>query len=239
MTSFIGRILSSSFLLLALSPSQPALAQSASWTPVGPDGGDARSFAPDPTDPKHVYLGTTNSWIYQTEDGGASWHTLAKLAKSDDLILDNVVVDQSDPKTLLVGAWIVDHPGGGLFISHDAGKTWTTVEAMKGQSIRAVTQAPSDPKTWIVGTLRGVYRSEDGGKSWAAVDSGTKSSITDLVQLSDGRVFAVALDGVSLTSDDRGHTFKVRQRADQRALTALTISAENPILFSDSGVVKD
>ena len=166
MTSFIGRILSSSLVLLALSPSQPALAQSASWVPVGPDGGDARSFAADPTNDKHLYLGTTNSWIYQTEDGGASWHRLAKLAKTDDLILDNVVVDQSDPKTLLVGAWIVDHPGGGLFISHDAGKTWTTVEAMKDQSIRALTQAPSDPKILIAGTLKGVYRSEDGGVQW-------------------------------------------------------------------------
>jgi photosystem II stability/assembly factor-like uncharacterized protein len=166
MTSYIWRILSSSFLLLALSPSQPALAQSASWTPVGPDGGDARSFAPDPTNPKHVYLGTTNSWIYETEDGGASWHRLAKLAKSDDLILDNVVVDQSDPKTLLVGAWIVDHPGGGLFISHDAGKSWTTVDAMKDESIRALTQAPSDAKILIAGTLKGVFRSEDSGVHW-------------------------------------------------------------------------
>jgi len=166
MTSFIGRILSSSLVLLALSTSQPALAQSAFWVPVGPDGGDARSFAADPTDAKHIYLGTTNSWVYQTEDGGASWHRLAKLAKTDDLILDNVVVDQSDPKTLLVGAWIVDHPGGGLFISHDSGKTWTTVDAMKDQSIRALTQAPSDPKVLIAGTLKGVFRSEDGGVQW-------------------------------------------------------------------------
>jgi photosystem II stability/assembly factor-like uncharacterized protein len=60
----------------------------------------------------------------------------------------------------------VDHPDGGLFISHDAGKTWTTVAAMKGQSIRALTQAPSDPKTVIAGTLKGVFRSEDGGQTW-------------------------------------------------------------------------
>src|SRR3984957_4628309 len=166
MTSCIGRILSSSLFLLALAPNQLALAQTASWVTVGPDGGDARSFAADPTDSRHIYLGTTNSWVYQTEDAGASWPRLAKLAKSDDLILDNVVVDQSDPKTLLVGAWIVDHPGGGLFISHDAGKTWTTVEAMKDQSIRALTQAPSNPKILIAGTLKGVYRSEDGGVQW-------------------------------------------------------------------------
>src|ERR1700684_771183 len=166
MTSLIGRTLSSVSLVLVLFPVQAALAQQPSWTPVGPDGGDARSFAADPSNDKHIYLGTTNSWVYQTEDGGASWHRLAKMAKTAYLILDNVVVDKSEPKTLLVGAWIVDHPGGGLFISHDAGKTWTTVDAMKDQSIRALTQAPSDPKILIAGTLKGVYRSEDGGVQW-------------------------------------------------------------------------
>jgi photosystem II stability/assembly factor-like uncharacterized protein len=152
--------------VVALVPNQPALAQTTSWVPVGPDGGDARSFAADPNNDKHIYLGTTNSWIYQSEDGGANWHRLATLAKTDDLLLDNIVVDSSDPNTLLVGAWVVDHPDGGLFISHDAGKTWTTVAAMKGQSIRALTQAPSDPKTMIAGTLKGVFRSEDGGQTW-------------------------------------------------------------------------
>jgi photosystem II stability/assembly factor-like uncharacterized protein len=166
MTTCIWRYLSSAFLLAALVPNQPALAQTTSWVPVGPDGGDARSFAADPNNDKHIYLGTTNSWIYQSEDGGANWHRLAKLAKTDDLLLDNIVVDSSDPNTLLVGAWVVDHPDGGLFISHDAGKTWTTVAAMKGQSIRALTQAPSDPKTMIAGTLKGVFRSEDGGQTW-------------------------------------------------------------------------
>src|ERR1700749_4829701 len=138
MTRSIGRTLSSAFLLFALSPTFPALAQ-ASWVPVGPDGGDGRSFAADPSNDRHLYLGTTNSWIYQTQDGGASWKRLIKLAKTDDLILDNIVVD---------------HPDGGLFISHDAGNTFTAVEEMKGQSIRALTQAPSNAKIWIAGTLK-------------------------------------------------------------------------------------
>jgi photosystem II stability/assembly factor-like uncharacterized protein len=169
MTSHIGRTLSSVILLLVLFPHPPASAQLKSWVPVGPDGGDGRSFAPDPSNDQHLYLGTTNSWIYQTEDGGATWHRLAKLAKNEDLILDNIVVDQSDPKTLLIGAWVLDHPDGGLFISHDSGQSWTEVDAMKGQSIRALTQAPSNSKIWIAGTLKGVFRSEDGGVHWAQI----------------------------------------------------------------------
>src|SRR6201996_5542436 len=104
MISYIGRTLSSAALLAVLLPNQPALPQQASsWVPVGPDGGDGRSFAADPTNDKHLYLGTTNSWIYQSEDGGASWQRLAKLAKTDDLLLDNIGGDSSGPKTLPAG----------------------------------------------------------------------------------------------------------------------------------------
>src|ERR1700721_2759901 len=153
MTSCIGRILSSSLFLLALAPNQLALAQTASWVPVGPDGGDARSFAADPTDSRHIYLGTTNSWLYESHDGGTSWKRLTKLSSKDDLILDNTVVDEADPKTIYAAAWVVDHPDGGLFISHDAGKTWIKVPAMDGQSIRALAQSASNPKMLIAGTL--------------------------------------------------------------------------------------
>lgn len=170
MTSFNGRTLFSTAVLVAVSFSaQGACSQVLPWVPVGPDGGDARSLAADPSNGKHLYLGTTNSWVYESQDGGASWKRLARLTKNDELILDNVSVDEADSKTILVGAHVLDHPDGGLFISHDAGTSWTAVEAMKGQSIRALTQAPSDAKTWIAGTLKGVYRSEDGGVQWTQI----------------------------------------------------------------------
>ena len=34
------------------------------WNAVGPAGGDARAFGAVPGEPNHLYLGTTNSWIY-------------------------------------------------------------------------------------------------------------------------------------------------------------------------------
>ncbi len=129
--------------LLALPPQAATNANpgATAWVPVGPDGGDARSFAADPSDSHHVYLGTTNSWLYESRDDGGSWHRLAKLSPKDDLILDNITVDEADPKTIYVAAWVVDHPDGGLFISHDSGKTWAKSPAMDGQSIRALAQA--------------------------------------------------------------------------------------------------
>jgi photosystem II stability/assembly factor-like uncharacterized protein len=158
----------SSLPLLALPPQAATNANPAvtAWVPVGPDGGDARSFAADPADSRHLYLGTTNSWLYESRDNGESWHRLTKLSPKDDLMVDNIVVDEANSKTIYVATWVVDHPDGALFISHDSGKTWIKSPAMDGQSIRALAQAPSNPKLLVVGTLKGVFRSEDGGLHW-------------------------------------------------------------------------
>ncbi len=153
----------------ALTSALSTFAAVAPWLPVGPDGGDARSFAADPKNPKHLYLGTTSSWLYQSQDGGSTWQRLAKLSKQDNLVLDNVVVDEADSNTILVGAWVFDRPEGELFVSHDAGKTFTTVKDMEGQSIRALAQASSDSKVFVAGTLKGVYRSDDGGQHWTQI----------------------------------------------------------------------
>ena len=150
------------------------------WEPVGPAGGDARSFAADPSNPRHIYLGTLDSWVYESQDGGGSWKRLAKLGKAENLVLDNIVVDDADPKTILVGAWILSHPEGALYITHDAGATWTTVSDMEGQSIRALVQAKSNSKVFIAGTLKGVYRSDDSGGHWKQMSPAGSSEIHEV-----------------------------------------------------------
>jgi photosystem II stability/assembly factor-like uncharacterized protein len=150
------------------------------WEPVGPAGGDARSFAADPTNPKHVYMGTLDSWVYESQDGGTTWKRLSKLGKAENLVLDNIVVDESDPKTILVGAWILSHPEGTLFISHDAGASWTQVADMEGQSIRALVQARSNAKVFIAGTLKGIYRSDDSGNHWKQISPAGSSEIHEV-----------------------------------------------------------
>ena len=142
------------------------------WFPFGPDGGDARAFAADPQDHLHLYLGTTNGWIYQSHDGGKKWARLASVGKRDDLVLDNILIDPSDPKHIVVGAWNVSdlhHPDGGIYISNDGGVKWTSQPEMDGQSVLALTVAPSDPKIMVAGTMDGVFRSMDSGAHWQLI----------------------------------------------------------------------
>lgn len=145
-----------------------ALLSAQTWQTVGPYGGDARSFAYSPVAPAHILLGTTNSWIYQTSDG-IHWSRLSKLSTSDSLVLDHILFDTSNPKRVVVGAWMLDRPDGGIFISQDEGNHWTPVPDMQGQSVRALAQAPSDPNIFVAGTLKGVYRSVDGGLHWTLI----------------------------------------------------------------------
>jgi photosystem II stability/assembly factor-like uncharacterized protein len=153
-------------LLLALSCLRLSAAD---WLPFGPDGGDARSFAADPHDPAHLYLGTLTGWIYESRNGGSEWKRLAWVGKRNDLALDSIVVDSSNSKRILVGAWVLGRPEGGLYISNDGGVNWESDADMRGQSIRALTAAPSDPKILVAGTLKGVYRSADGGEHWQLI----------------------------------------------------------------------
>jgi photosystem II stability/assembly factor-like uncharacterized protein len=146
-----------------------ARAATVPWTSVGPAGGDARSFAYDPGNPAHIYMGTTNSWIYESEDGGANWKRLARLGKVDDLVVDNMVIDSADPKTLYAGVWQLDRTGGGIYISHDGGLTWASTSDMEGKSVRALSQAASNSKVLVAGAISGVYRSKDGGEHWTEI----------------------------------------------------------------------
>jgi photosystem II stability/assembly factor-like uncharacterized protein len=177
-------------LFLTVAPigrSQSASPQTTSslapWRSIGPFGGDARSFAPVPGEPDHIYLGGTNNWIFESLDGGANWTRLSKIDNSDDLIVDSILVDASDHKTVFAGVWRVDHPDGGLYVSHDAGKTWQSIPAIHGQSVRSLAQAASDPNILATGTLEGVFRSRDHGASWTLISPPQSTEIHEVESL--------------------------------------------------------
>jgi photosystem II stability/assembly factor-like uncharacterized protein len=141
----------------------------ATWLPFGPDGGDARTVVADPMNASHLYLGAVNGWIYESQNRGKDWKRLALVGGRNDLALDSIVIDRTNPKHILVGAWVLGGRDGGLYDSNDGGATWNSDNDMKGQSIRALAASTSDPKTLVAGTLLGVYRSTDNGVHWKLI----------------------------------------------------------------------
>ena len=177
------RILARAVPILLIAIAVDLASAEANWTTVGPDGGDARAFAAVPGQPNHLYLGSLDSWVYESVDRGASWHRLAKLDGTDDLVLDNIVVDTANPATIYVAGWKLGQTGGGLWISHDGGKTWKDVDGLRGQSILALAQAPSNSSVLYAGTLEGVFRSNDSALSWTLISPAGSREIHEVESL--------------------------------------------------------
>ncbi|HWP84466.1 MAG TPA: transcriptional regulator, partial [Terriglobia bacterium] len=161
----MGRLRAWLLGVLLLGPS----AAPAEWRSLGPFGGDARSLAADPANPDRMYLGTGTGQLYLSEDGGGSWRRLEALQAPTDWVVDNLVVDPAQPEVVYAAMYSLGTGGGGIFKTSDGGITWTLLEGMRGQSVRALALAPSNPQILVAGTLEGVFRSRDAGRSWQRI----------------------------------------------------------------------
>ena len=156
-----------SFLLIAAVTVVAPVVQSQTWKSLGPDGGDARALASDPSNPGVVYLGTTDGHIFGSRDGGRRWVLLGLAGSSHNAIVTSIVVDPRKSETLYASTWTREQhgEGGGIFRSTDGGRTWRAC-GLAGHAVRALVQAPSDPDTLVAGALDGVFRSRDAGNAW-------------------------------------------------------------------------
>lgn len=170
-------------VLLALLCVTSAFSQTLPWRPVGPDGGDVRSLAYDPSNPDRILLGTSAGEIYLSTDNGNRWSRLARIGKGNDFVIDNIVYSADRSGAIYVAAWTVESQGGGLFRSQDGGKSWESLRSMEGKSIRALAVAPSDPKLLLAGALDGIFRSSDGGDTWERVSPENHAEIKNVESL--------------------------------------------------------
>ncbi len=140
------------------------------WLLIGPEGGNVRSLAYDPSNPSRIILGTSAGELFQSLDGGNSWALFAHLGPGDDYVFDHVVFDPTNPATIYVAAWgLFNDNEGGAFRSDDGGRTWRELTGVHGKSIRALAMAPSDHNILVIGALDGVFRSRDGGTTWERI----------------------------------------------------------------------
>ena len=150
---------------------------------IGPDGGDVRSLAYDPQNPDRVLLGTSSGQIFESRDHGVSWTRFAHLGTGPDYVLDHIIFDPNDHRKLYVAAWSIDSETGELFRSHNSGKSFESLNGMKGKSIRSFAIAPSNSKILVAGALDGVFRSDDGGDRWTRISPEGHKDIKNIESL--------------------------------------------------------
>ena len=200
--------------------------------------GRAISFAIHPTNDKIWYVGTAGGGVYKTENEGELWTYASK--NITNLAVPVIAISKSDPNTLYCGTgdtFASSNKGDGLFISKDAGKTWTSIKASQTVDFvhpTGIHVSPSDSKSLLVSTKTGVFYSSDAGNSFKKA-SGIKGFVTSLVvNPKNAKSFyaSVQADGV-YSSKDGGKTFSKVYDASSFAkrMTLATTPADTSFVY--------
>jgi photosystem II stability/assembly factor-like uncharacterized protein len=154
--------------ILALSLAATVSTPAQQWRQVGPAGGTVISLEADPHDANKVYLGTSDGHVFVSNDEGQHWNLLSRIGAGQDDVITHIIVDPRDSKRLYASTWSLYSGGGGVYRSDDSGRSWKLVGLGK-ETVRALAQAPTNPKLFVAGSLTGVYRSTDDGTTWERI----------------------------------------------------------------------
>jgi len=168
------------------------------WTHIGLE--DTRQISRiviDPRDASVVYVGALGHayganeqrGVYKSVDGGMHWSKV--LDQGSETGISDLAICSGNPQLLFAGAWNthrppwstyppIDGPGGGLYRSQDAGKTWSRLSGNglpDGDWGRiGVDVAPDGKRVYalIEAKKAGLYRSDDGGDTWTLANADSR-----------------------------------------------------------------
>ncbi|MDZ4824650.1 MAG: T9SS type A sorting domain-containing protein [Flavobacteriales bacterium] len=151
------------------------------WTVEGPGniGGRFNCIAIHPTNAEVMYAGAATGGIFKTTNGGDTW-----LPVFDDqpfLAIGAIAIDANNPNRIWAGTGDMNisgycYVGDGIYVSDDAGATWTHKGLSEQYVISKILIAPNNSDVIYAGTMgnpfdrdenRGLYKSIDGGDTWS------------------------------------------------------------------------
>jgi photosystem II stability/assembly factor-like uncharacterized protein len=138
------------------------------WRQVGPPGGTVISLEADSHNIKRLFLGTSDGHVFFSNDEGANWRLISRIGTGQDDVITHILVDPRDSNRLYASTWTLYSGGGGVYRSDDAGHSWRVI-GLAHETVRALAQAPTNPKILVAGSLTGVYRSTDDGANWTLI----------------------------------------------------------------------
>ncbi len=233
-------------LLLAVFFLSTAVFAAGPWQALGPDGGDARSLAYDAHNPDHILLGTSTGQMFASNDGGHNWSRLARLG-GDDYVLDHISIDPQDADRVYVSAWSLSSQQiGEIFRSRDGGRTWQTLPAMHGKSVRAMAMFKGNSNVLVAGALDGVYRTNDGGNTWehlATASSEVKNVESIAVDPKDPNTIYAGTWHLAWKTSDAGANWQhiTKGMIDDSDVFSVIVDHDNPqVVFASacSGIYK-
>jgi photosystem II stability/assembly factor-like uncharacterized protein len=152
------------------------------WREVGPyRGGRSVAGIGSAQRPLEFWMGTSGGGVFKTTDGGINWQPMSDKYFSGTI--GAIAVDPKNPDVVWVGGGEtcirgnVSH-GDGVWMTKDAGKTWSYMGLKETEQIAAVNIDPRNSDviyvsalgpTFVANEHRGLFKTTDGGKTWNKV----------------------------------------------------------------------
>lgn len=189
-----------------------------------------RDIAVDPNDSKTIYVALQVGYMLKTEDGGKSWKLLDKGIDAD---VHTIVIDPTNSNNIYIATGGHDcrqgkSKGRALYLSKDAGETWSPMGAdlsqeyslpmvmhPKNPKVLFVSMANGQPRQWSrsTGAESIIARTKDGGKSWEKLAGGLAEMSGDFAvdividQTDPNLLYASLTTGNLYHSKDGGDTW--------------------------------
>ncbi len=236
------------------------------WRNIGPAfmSGRIADIDIDPNNKNIWYVGVGSGGVWKTTNAGTTWTPL--FDEQDVYSIGTVTIDPNNSSTIWVGSGenvSGRHVGfgDGVYVSHDAGKTWLHKGLKNSEHISEIIVHPTNPNIvwvaaqgplWSKGGQRGLFKSVDGGGNWKRVLGDNKwVGVTDLaidprepnrlyaVTWQRHRTVAALVDGGPGTgihrSEDGGETWIQLNESGDKKQTKL--SKKSGLPTSDMGKI--
>jgi photosystem II stability/assembly factor-like uncharacterized protein len=198
------------------------------WSfPSPPHEAHVKTMTVDPRDPNVIYAGVEQGDLLKTADGGANWRVLDHYSKPSDWTYRDIHLVVVHPAS---SAELYMTTGMGLYLSRDAGETWTLIVdndfrigypdhlfvSPRDGDTMFMAGAGKDPGTWQTsrnadGTI---VRSRDRGRSWTDASRGFPDNrranieAMSLASYPGGFIlFAGTTDGIVFASEDEAESW--------------------------------
>jgi|HubBroStandDraft_3_1064219.scaffolds.fasta_scaffold22635_1 hypothetical protein len=144
------------------------------WSSLGPNGGAVNTVVVDPSNPRVLYAGAQGG-VFKSLDGGASWRLSSRGLTIQPI--HALALEPRRPGTVYAAAGDATTLSVGLFVSRDAGASWSpnltfsNGFARDGQQeyFSSLAVDPVRPGAVFAASNFSVSLSRDGGASWAPV----------------------------------------------------------------------
>lgn len=211
------------------------------WVPLGPGnvGGRTRALVIDPVDPRIVYAAGVSGGIWKSVNGGERWTAIGD--ELTNLAVSTLALDPDDHATIYAGTGEgffrenvrgtgLPLRGYGIFVSRDAGATWTHLTSTANADFHWVNDLLVDANQILAATRAGLWRSTDEGATWSRIlNPNVTGGCLDL-DAGGGRIFTACgtFEQSTVFRSDDGASWSPVLSEPNMGRTTLAVAPSNP-----------